>query len=83
MYNVVLYNRADQKTTRIDFENKDAKVAWKLYSHWRRKYFYENYWVMFCKDEYLRAVKVPAYKIWDEINFSPLVRSILRTSDFN
>ncbi len=82
MYNVLLVNRADKnKATRIDFQNKDAKSAWKLYNHWRRKYFYENYWVFFCKDEYLRAVKVPVFKLYDELNFGPIVKKILKEQE--
>ena len=76
MYNVMLCNRATKTYSRIDFENKDAKSAWKLYSHWRRKYLYENYWVFLCKDEYLRGFSAPVFKIWDNINFGPLVKKI-------
>lgn len=83
MYNVILYHRPDKKATRIDFQNKNAKEAWKLYAHWRRKYFYENYWVLFCKDEYLRAIKCPVFNMWDELNFSPIVKKILMDPENN
>jgi hypothetical protein len=32
MYNVMLFNRATKTYSRIDFENKDAKSAWKFWS---------------------------------------------------
>lgn len=82
MYNVIIVNRADKnKTTRIDFQNKNAKEAWKLYYHWRRKYFFENYYVFFCKDEYVRHLKVPVFKIYDELNFGPIMKRILRDQE--
>lgn len=79
MYNVYVFDRTAKTYSRIDFENKDAKGAWKLYFHWKRKYFFKNYYVILCKDEYVITAKVPSFKIYDNLNFGPIVEKIKST----
>lgn len=45
------------------FGCKNAKTAWKIYSHWKRKYQWTNKTIIFAKNTRIIDVKFPAVDI--------------------